>query len=163
MAFAQTTAWCSGNRGSLWALATALASTGYTVIDDLGMDVMNEVAPELRGAFLYDYLEWESATVFLLLAAWPLNGLGAIGRVWREGRGRMLAVGLLIFATHLLVLWAYTHAEQVAHMAGLRQFSIVLGVLGGVLLLRESGGGIRVFASIVIVAGLFLIGVAGRP
>lgn len=63
------------NRGSLWALTTALASTGYTVIDDLGMDVMSEVAPELRGAFMYGYLEWASATVFLLLAAWAVNGL----------------------------------------------------------------------------------------
>lgn len=151
------------NRGNLWALATALASTGYTIIDDLGMDIMNEVAPELRGAFIYGYLELVSATTFLLLAAWAMNGLGAIGRVDRKERGRVLAVGLLIFMTYMLILWAYVHAEKVAYVAGLRQFSIVLGVLGGVLFLRESGGRIRVFASIVIVAGLLLIGVAGRP
>lgn len=150
------------NRGSLWALVTALASSGYTIIDDAGMDVMNEVVPQPRGAFVYGYLELVSATIFLLLATWVLNGLGEIGRVCRKERLRVVIVGLLIFVTYVLILWAYTHAEKVAYVAGLRQLSIVLGVLGGVLLFKEGGGRIRILASLVMVAGLILIGIAGR-
>lgn len=149
------------NRGSLWALATALASSGYTVIDDLGMDVMSEVAPELRGAFIYGYLELVSATAFLLLAVLALDGVRGIGRVCRTEWRPALTVGVLIFATYMLVLWAYTHAEKVAYVAALRQFSVVLGVLGAILFLKEGGGRIRLLASVVMVAGLLLIGLAG--
>jgi hypothetical protein len=45
----------------------------------------------------------------------------------------------------------------------LRQFSIVPGVLGGVLFFEVRDGRLAVFASFVIGGGPFLIGVAGRP
>ena len=92
-----------------------------------------------------------------------MNGLGDVGRVRHQEPGRVITVVLFVFATCMLVLWAYAHAEKVAYVAGLRQLSIVLGVLGGLLLLKESGRRLRVFASTVIVAGRFLIGLAGRP
>lgn len=88
---------------------------------------------------------------------------GAHSRPLGTRRPATLSKGKSGVNRHLFVLWAYVYAEKVAYVSGLRQFSIVLAVLGGVLFLRGSGGRIRVFASIVIVAGLFLIGVAGGP
>ena len=153
------------NAAGLWALLAALGSSGYTVADDIGMDLV--VGQEALGsptgpvaALLYGYLEWVSTSIFLLLAVLALGGRGEVGRVWRQERGPALLVGLMTFGTYLLILWAYSLSEKVAYVAALRQLSIVVGVLLGISLLREPGGLLRVGASAVIVSGLVLVSLA---
>ncbi len=153
------------NAAGFWALLTALGSSGYTVADDIGMDLV--VGREALGsptgpvaALLYGYLEWVSTSLFLLLAVLALGRRGDIGRVFRQERGPALLVGLMTFGTYLLILWAYSLSEKVAYVAALRQLSIVFGVLFGITLLREPGGLLRVGASVVIVSGLVLVSLA---
>ena len=154
-------AWRSyANRASLWALATALCIAGYTITDNMGIDLLQPSAPELSGAFLYLYLELVSLGLFLLPAIWWRDGLGAIGRAWRAQRRNSIVVGALLSVTYLLILWAYAHAEVVAYVTGLRQLSIVVAVIGGSLFLKEPAGRIRLAASTIIVAGLVLIALA---
>lgn len=155
------TAWRGlASRASLWALATALASSGYTLIDSIGMHTIQRVATGVRGAFLYGYLEWISTTTFLSLPAFALDGIGNLRRIWQQERFRLVAVSGLMFVTYLLVLWAYAHSQNVAYVAGFRQLSIVIGVLGGMRFLNEKGGWARLAGTLVIVAGLILIAVA---
>lgn len=148
------------NRASFWALGAALGSAGYTLIDDVAMDAVKSVAPELRGAFFYEYLQYAALVIGLLIVSLLSDGPGRLARVCREEWPGALTVGSLVFATYMLILWAYTHAEKVAYVAGLRQLSIVLGVIGGVLFFREPGGRVRIAASMIIVAGLIMIGFA---
>ena len=49
---------------------------------------------------------------------------------------------------------------SIAYVAGFRQLSIVLGVIAGVVILKEPGGRVRLLASAVIVVGLVLIALA---
>lgn len=160
------------NRASIWALLTALASSGYTIADDRAMRMMQaltltesplgglgRLAP-LRPAILYGYLEWVWTSVVLLFVALQWGGAAEIKRAWRQERKTALLVGALVFGTYLLILWAYTESEKVAYVAGFRQLSIVLGVIGGVLFFKERGGRVRVVASVVIVGGLILIALA---
>ncbi|GMV84098.1 MAG: hypothetical protein AMXMBFR7_52820 [Planctomycetota bacterium] len=148
------------NRASAWAIFAALASSGYTLIDDLGMSYMVERFPRPQAAFLYGYLEWLSSTVALALGARLVAEPETFRRVWTLEARRALTVGLLIFGTYLLILWAYSLSTQVSYVAAMRQFSIVLGVLAGITLLKESGGRTRILASAVIVVGLILIGLS---
>jgi drug/metabolite transporter (DMT)-like permease len=78
-------------------------------------------------------------------------------RLWNNKRGTVFTIGALDFTTYLLVLWAYSLASNVAYVAAMRQFSTVLGVLGGILFLKEPGGLVRIFGSVIIVCGLALI------
>ena len=94
-----------------------------------------------------------------LIAGQPVWAAG-LGRAWKTEKLSATAVGALIFFTYILILWAYANAEKVAYVAGLRQLSIVLGVIGGVLFFKERGGRMRVLAAILIVTGLIMIGFA---
>lgn len=152
--------------GTAWALATAFASSGYTVADSFGMRVVGQRIPGVRGAFLYACLEWAASNLWLLLAiGWSdrrriLGDADShIARTWRTQRGHTFVLGIAIFAAYLLILWAYSRTDQVATVAGLRQFSVVLGVVGGFLLLHEPPAPARIVGALIIVAGLVLVAV----
>ncbi|UCG32540.1 MAG: EamA family transporter, partial [Phycisphaerales bacterium] len=108
------------NRGSLWAGAVGLCISGYSVTDNYGVDLIQAAVPELRGAFLYGCLVWVSAATVLLVGVLLSEGAGAIARAWRTERRNSIIVGVLLFSTYLLILWAYAHTEVVAYAAGLR-------------------------------------------
>ncbi len=148
------------NRASLWALGAALGSSGYTLVDDVAMDLVKEVEPGVRGAFFYQYLQYALLAVMLLVTSLLFEGRAKVLAALRAEKRKALLVGVTVFVTYMLILWAYTHADKVAYVAGLRQLSIVLGVIGGIFFFRERGGLPRVIAAVVIVAGLVMIGLS---
>lgn len=150
---------CSGH-ASRWALATALASSGYTVADAVGMAALRPVLPGMRGAFFYGYLEGLATVLWMSLPLLAGTGRKEIVRVWHGERGRALLIGSLIFLTYLLILWAYSLTDRVAYVAGMRQLSLVLGVLGGIHFLNEPRSAPRLTGSFIIVIGLALIALA---
>lgn len=144
--------------GSLWALATAFASSGYTVADAIGVQMVSQSVPGIQGAFLYACLEWLTTALWLLLPVLALEGRERIRRSWQRTQWlHTFTLGAVIFGTYLLILWAYSMTDKVAYVAGMRQFSIVLGVLGGIRLLNEPRSATRLVGASVIVAGLVLI------
>ncbi|MHC4916379.1 MAG: EamA family transporter [Planctomycetota bacterium] len=148
------------NRTSFWALGAALGSTGYTLVDDLAMEALREAAPGVRGAFVYECLQYGLLAVGLLVVSLVTDGRRKLAEAARGEKLRALLVGALVFVTYMLILWAYANAEKVAYVAGLRQLSILLGVAGGMLFFGEKGGRPRLVAAAVIVAGLIMIGFA---
>ena len=163
---AEPFAWAAyAGAGTSWALATALASSGYTVADAFGMSLMGGLAPGVRGAFLYACMEWLTTALWLPVAMLIWEGRpgarASIARVWRAQRAQAFALGAAIFAAYLLILWAYSLTDKVAYVAGMRQFSVVLGVIAGIRFLNEPGGAARIAGALVIVCGLLLV-VASR-
>jgi drug/metabolite transporter (DMT)-like permease len=155
------TAWKGyANRASLWAFAAAFASSGYTLADAIGMKILKPHIPGLRGAFLYGYLEWCVTAVCLLLPVLVLEGRKPMQELWRRDRRTIALVGGLIFFTYLLILQAYALSEKVAYVAALRQFSIVLGILGGMRFLQEAGSQARFVGAFTILIGLALVTLA---
>ena len=108
------------------------------------MNTIKRIAPGMRGALLYGYLEWISASLWLCLPSWLLAGKQGMQAIWRTERRTILLAAGLTFFTYMLILWAYTTAQKVAYVAALRQFSIVLGSSGRHLLFREPGSWGRV-------------------
>lgn len=149
--------------GTLWALATALASSGYTVTDALGMGLVRGIAPGVRGAFLYAFLESLVTVLWLLLAAALIpgkqggGGCEGITQALRTKRGETFALGVAIFGAYLLILWCYALTDKVAYVAGMRQFSVALGVFGGVRFLNEPCGAARIAGAAVILCGLVVV------
>lgn len=139
-----------------WALLTAVMSAGYTLTDSIGVRAVRHVAIGLRAAVCYGFLEWVFTTACLAAVA-PAHGGETFASVWRGRRRQAVAVGVLSFATYLMVLWAFTTTRRVEYIAAARQFSIVLGVLAGVFLLREPAGRARIAGACVITAGLVLV------
>lgn len=78
--------------------------------------------------------------------------------VLRAHWGRVLAFGVLSPLSYILVLVAITIAP-VALVAPMREVSVVLVSVFGVVVLREGRAGMRIAASVVVLAGIALLAV----
>lgn len=130
------------------ALSVALCISIYSTIDAAAVRRMDPAAYNV----LVLGLTWVLGAP-LMLARHGATGLAA---VWREHRGRILAVAILMFAAYAMVLHAYTLAPA-SYAAAIREVSIVLAALIGWRWLGEGFGGLRTAGAGLIFAGIVLI------
>ena len=139
------------NAGTRYAILTGLVIACYAIVDKRGVE---HVQP-----FLYMYLMTLGSAVGLspyILKRW---GMAAVGREWRSNSATIVAAGLLVFLAYGMVLTAFS-LSKVSYVAPAREVGIVMGVLLGVILLKEPFGRGRLLGSGFIVAGLVLITVS---
>jgi uncharacterized membrane protein len=136
-------------RPTMFALAAALGTTVYSLMDKLGVAAVDPV----RYAF------WLEIFVSMMLAPVIIGrrGLGGLVGEWRGGWLRISVSGFIMRVGYLLVLYTMTLAP-VSYILALRQVSVVLGALLGVGLLRESYGRERLIGSAIIFAGVYVLG-----
>ncbi len=159
-----------------WAAVAALGTVGYTVADKLAADAIS-AAGRAGGVTAFRYGLWE----FTVTAAYYLSSLALWDRLRRRAAVRSatgaaapspfaaepgrwpaaVLIGTLMLVTYALVLWAYQMSWQTSYVVALRQFSIVVGVVGGALLLGEAARTARIAGAVVIVAGVAAITFAG--
>jgi drug/metabolite transporter (DMT)-like permease len=143
-----------------WALVTGLLISGYAAVDKVGVKYVPPVA----------YLVLFLAVAWLVLAGQWLNPgrrqalreeVGAVkGRSRWEARGRIVGCAIVGNSAYLCVLLAMRQSP-VSYIGAVREVSVVIGAWIGVQLLGERGGMVRVIASGLIVAGIFLIALRG--
>ncbi len=150
-----------------WAVLAALGTVGYTVFDKFAADAIT-VTGGMGAAAAFRYGLWE----FTICAACFLPLMSVINRgsarrqappQHSRAAGRMhgVLIATLMYVTYALVLWAYQLSWQTSYVVALRQFSIVLGVVVGALLLREAAPATRVAGAVVIVGGVAVLTFAG--
>lgn len=71
---------------------------------------------------------------------------------------RVSFAGVLMRGGYMIVLYAMSIAP-VSYILALRQVSVVIGALMGVIFLKESYGRVRVLGSFIIFLGVFILGV----
>ena len=160
-----------------WAAVAAAGTVGYTAFDKLAAEVMRrELGGGLIAAVRYGLWEFVISTVLyaaLLAAAMRVDARRRpaapapppSARSSRPPRRpavdwRTAAAGFSMFGAYSLVLWAYQLSERASYVVALRQFSIVLGVAAGAVLMRERAPVVRIGAAVVIVAGIALVSAA---
>ena len=156
-----------------WAAVAAAGTVGYTAFDKLAAEVLSrQSGGGLLDAFRYGLWEFVISTVLyaaLLAAAMRVSARrqapapAAARRLsWRTlaGDWRTAAGGFGMCGAYTLVLWAYQLSERASYVAALRQFSIVLGVVAGAVLMGERAPVVRIGAAVVISAGIALVSVA---
>lgn len=130
------------------AIATGLAIATYSTIDGVGVRASGSAAGYTgwlliaHSSLMITYAAMRRGPALLGLVR-PHLGLGSLG----GGLG-VLAYGL--------VLWAQTRGA-LAPIAALRESSIIVGSLIGVMIFRERFGGARIVATIVVFSGIVLI------
>ena len=145
------------NRALPWIAVTALATVGYSTVDKLAAE---QIVIGPVGAATY-YL-WQMAfTVLPLFLLLRLLRHPTGLEEWRHGWMWPAMVALGVFASYWLILWAYQVSDRVSYVVALRQFSIVIGVALGALLFKEPAPGMRIGASLVIIAGMLCIALGG--
>jgi drug/metabolite transporter (DMT)-like permease len=129
----------------LLGLATGCFIAVYTIWDKYA------VATIMIPPLILDYAAGASRFVYLTPYArrhWP-----EVVRLWREHRGQVIGTAILSPISYILVLTAMTFT-QVSYIAPAREISILVGILMGAYFLKEPHLKRRLWAGLIIVAGL---------
>lgn len=139
----------SGQSGVRWGIATGGLIASYTVVDAYAVKALG-IAPVV--------LDWFSNLLrFFLLAplvvANPRRAIEAMRGYWWIAIG----VGLLSPLSYILVLAALTSGAPLSLVAPMREMSMMVGALLGMLILREKVGPWRLVGCGVLIAGVILL------
>ena len=130
------------------ALAVALSIAAYVVVDKEGVRYAD---PITYGTLILG-IPGIVATGFVLAR-------GGVGRLRAAFNGRSALGGVLSMGAYALVLIALTTASA-ASVSAVRESSVVIAALLGVLVLKERSGPERLVGSVVVLIGVALV-VAG--
>lgn len=134
-----------------WALATALMTTGYTLVDGMGARAAGNLLMFLGWTFALDGL-------FFGLCVLALRG-PQIFRVPALGWGRGALAAAASLGAYSVVVWAMTRAP-IALVGALRESSILFAMLIGWRFFGERLGADKLAAGGLILTGVALMRVA---
>ncbi|HEY5817398.1 MAG TPA: DMT family transporter [Mesorhizobium sp.] len=138
-----------GQAGVGWGAATGGLIASYTVVDAYAVRVLG-IAPVL--------LDWISNTLRVVLLL-PValrsgrRGLEAMRGHWWIALG----VGALSPLSYILVLTALTQGAPLSIVAPMREMSMMIGALLGMVVLRETVGPWRLLGCAILIAGVILL------
>lgn len=120
----------------------------YTLVDKAAVSYI------LISPYIYYFFMIAGQFIFITLIVLkePVNLKAEFNRTWKYAIG----VGILSSAAYLLVLIVMTF-EQVSYVAPIREISIVIGTIMGIIFLSERGGRERIIGSSLMIVGIFLI------
>lgn len=144
------------NRTTVWILVAATAIAAYTVVDSAGL---RQLPNGLVYAVRYSILEAViGGTIYFLMLRLVREKI-VLPSTLHGWRYPLLAT-FFVFGSYSLILWAFQSDDRASYVIGLRQISIVLGVVAGAYLFRERGARLRIPAAVVITLGVVLLSVA---
>jgi len=139
----------------LWALFASVTNAISHVFDRAAMQMLPNKADLAHVAYLH--LEF-AVTLLTVMLAYGLWVRGHLLQIWRDEKGRIVKVGIFQAMAYLLILVALSVPEaKVAYVAGLRQMSILIGVLMGWRVLKEREAMRRLPMAGIMAAGLILL------
>lgn len=138
-----------GQAGIGWGMATGGLIATYTVVDAYAVKMLG-IAPVV--------LDWfnnllRAVLLLPLVITDPRRAAAAMRGYWLLALG----VGLLSPLSYILVLIALGGGAQLSLVAPMREMSMMLGALMGMLILREAVGPWRLAGCAVLIAGVMLL------
>jgi drug/metabolite transporter (DMT)-like permease len=137
-------------------IMTALATLGYTLIDNHAADV---IPWNLTIAVRYQVLEMSCAFLFYWFLLYLNHQVVNFKLSWQSWRIPAM-IAFLLFSAYSLILWVYQLTPETSYVVALRQFSIVIGVVIAAIKFHEPAPAIRISAAILITVGVFFIAIA---
>ncbi len=143
------------NRTTIWILVITFGVTGYTITDKIAAESLPQSA-EMAAR----YGTWEAIFTipFLYFVFRLIDEPISIYKNSKFADWKWATIfAILVFCSYWLMLWAYQVSPYVSYLAGLRQFSIVIGVVAAVLFFREPAPILRISAAVIITMGVICI------
>jgi drug/metabolite transporter (DMT)-like permease len=135
-------------RPTIYALITGVTIAGYTFSDGLGARHSGDA---------FGYIVWLNLFEGPWVIAFALWKRGALlGPYLAQHWKRNVGGGIIATLGYGIAIWALSQGAM-AHVAALRETSVIFAALMGTLLLREAFGLRRVLAAFLVVAGLLLM------
>jgi uncharacterized membrane protein len=138
------------SRPYLLALSAAIASSIYSVIDKVGVQILHPVF------YIWLINLWMSIFTGLYFF---LRKEGSFWKIWQESKREILIIAILQNSAYLLVLMALK-MSKVSYVVAFRQVGALFGAGMGIFLLKESYWKTRITGAIILTLGLVLIGLA---
>jgi len=138
------------SRPYLLALSAAIASSIYSVIDKIGVQIIHPVF------YIWFINLWMSIFVGLYLL---LRREVSFWKVWQESKKHILIIAILQNAAYFLVLMAM-QMSKVSYVVAFRQVGALFGAGLGILFLKEKQWKTRMTGALILTLGLVLIGLA---
>lgn len=139
----------SSSRAPLLALAVGVCIAGYIIVDKKALEYIPAIVLN------------EASNIGNLLALCTVAlRSGDMRSEWSANRNVIVLGGILAPAGYLLFLFALSLAP-VALLAPMREIGTVFGAVLGVWVLRESQGRRRIWTSLLITAGVIVLGIWG--
>lgn len=136
------------NKGTKYALLSALTVACYTLWDKVAITKMEP--------FLYFYLYTFIFTIFYNLFSLKKYDNIEFAKEWKLNKSKIIQVGFFNTFTYILVLTALSMTKA-TYVSGLRQLSIIVGILLGHRLLKETFGLPKIIGIALTLIGGFLI------
>ncbi len=144
------------NRTTLWILLAATGIAGYTVIDRAGL---RQLPNGLAFAMRYSILEAVIGGVMYFLLLRIARERIVLPQKLTDWKLPFITT-FFVFGSYSLILWAFQSDDRASYVIGLRQISIVMGVVAGAYLFRERGARLRIPAALIITMGVILLSFA---
>jgi drug/metabolite transporter (DMT)-like permease len=146
----------------LWAVGAAIGTTAYSILDDRAVRALQAEPDWSSGSAAAVYMALEAASCSVWMAAFV--AVSAARRAHALATFRKHAVhaavtGFMIYLSYGLVLAAMTFAANVGYIVAFRQLSIPMGVIGGILILKENCPPPRAVGVAIMCAGLALVAI----
>lgn len=139
-----------GSSASLWALCTGGTIAAYSLVDKVGVSL---VYPPV-------YIYLMLFITFILLSPYVLTKERAkLKEEWHINKGAILATGFLVVFTYMMVLFAF-RMSKVSYVVAVREVSIILSALYGIIWLGEKHAKQKLTGSVFIFLGVILIGLS---
>jgi len=138
------------SRPYLLALSAAVASSIYSVIDKVGVQILHPVF------YLWLINLWMSVHMGLYLL---LRGNSSFLNVWRDSKREIFIIAFLQNVGYLLVLMAM-QMSKVSYVVAFRQVGALFGAVMGIVLLKEGSWRARMAGVLILTFGLALIGLS---
>ena len=132
------------------ALVVAATVTAYSLVDGIGVRIPDQALSYILWLFVLEGF-------FAFGALWARRGVAAQvpRRVWLTG----IAGGVISASAYALALWAKTQAP-IGMVSALRETSVLIAALIGVVWFRERPVGLRLIAAVVVCCGIALLTLA---
>lgn len=138
------------SRSYFLALSAAVASSIYSVIDKVGVQILHPVF------YIWLIDLWMSLYAGLYLL---LRGTSSFLSVWRDSKKEILIIAFLQNVGYLLVLMAM-QMSKVSYVVAFRQVGALFGAVMGIVLLKEGSWRSRIAGVLILTLGLALIGLS---
>lgn len=142
-----------------WSFITLGLVVAYSLVDKQGMVLFHRHSPDtaLANGLMFFFLEAMVGFTLCNLFLFVRHPAGEILNVWSAERGKGLLAGLATVGSYGLIC-VVLQLEPVSQVVAVRQTSVLMVVLWGVLRLKEPFGTQRILAAGLTVLGVALIG-----
>ncbi len=150
------------NLTCLFALCTALGTVGYSMIDFKALQLLRETPDINLGAvgigISYVAIEFFIAALWLvLITVSNKRGRNDLRQVFHNSLLPAVLTGVSFLVPYSLVLIAMAHVTNVSYVVAFRQVSIPLGVIFGVIFLKEPRFYPKFIGTLIIFIGLVFV------